>query len=62
MKLSLLTLLASLAVALATRGKTYLITFPDDTPQDEVDKAADQIQTNVRCLLPRLSYWAWMAD
>jgi len=47
MKLSLLALFASLAVAFAAKGKTYLVTFPDDTPQSEVDKAAADIEKSV---------------
>lgn len=47
MKLSLLALIASLAVALAAKGKTYLVTFPDNTPQSEVDKAAADIEKSV---------------
>ncbi|KAF8454966.1 hypothetical protein BGX38DRAFT_1267584 [Terfezia claveryi] len=44
MKLSLLALFTSFAVAFAAKGKTYLVTFPDDTPQSEVDKAATDIE------------------
>ncbi|KAF8426573.1 hypothetical protein EV426DRAFT_591887 [Tirmania nivea] len=44
MKLSLLALFASLAVAFAAKRKTYLVTFPDDTPQSEVDKAASDFE------------------
>lgn len=50
MKLSLLMLSASLAVALATKKMTYLVTYPDDTPQSEVDKAADAIEESVCCV------------
>lgn len=48
MKLSLLALFASFAVAFSAKGKTYLVTFPNDTPQTEVDEAANEIEKSVR--------------
>ena len=49
MKLSLLALFTFLAVASAAKSqeRTYLVTFPDDTPQVEVDRAAEQIRESV---------------
>ncbi|KAF8468404.1 hypothetical protein BDZ91DRAFT_722573 [Kalaharituber pfeilii] len=46
MKLSVLALVASVAMAAALKGKTYLVTFPADTPQSEVDRAARDIEAN----------------
>jgi hypothetical protein len=44
MKLSVLALF-TFAALVAAKGKvTYLVTFPDNTPQHEVDKAASEVE------------------
>ncbi|KAI5800358.1 hypothetical protein DFH27DRAFT_611367 [Peziza echinospora] len=44
MKLSVLALFAFAALVAAKGRVTYLVTFPDETPQHEVDKAASEVE------------------